>query len=41
MARGGSQGSKELERGLQAAEELHKQIMPFVLRRTKEQASRE
>lgn len=37
MARGASKGSKELEKGLLAAEDLHRQVMPFILRRTKDQ----
>lgn len=37
VARGQQKGSKELEKGLAAAEDLHKQVMPFILRRTKDQ----
>jgi TATA-binding protein-associated factor len=36
-ARYSKKGSKEAEVGLLAVEALHKQVMPFVLRRTKAQ----
>ncbi len=37
MAKTSKKGSKELEQGLLAADSLHKAVMPFVLRRTKDQ----
>lgn len=37
VAKASKKGSKELEQGLLAADSLHKAVMPFVLRRTKDQ----
>lgn len=39
-ARYSKKGSKESDAGLLALDALHKQVMPFVLRRTKQQVGR-
>ena len=37
VAKTSKKGSRELEQGMLAADSLHKAVMPFVLRRTKDQ----